>query len=96
METLFFILGIASVVIIAIAIVAVISIVKVIKLQSKLKNTITSFNLENQKISILIRNRFEDAERKIYNTERGIESRLDSRLDKLISKFEKGIEQTRS
>jgi len=89
METLFFILGIASVVVTAIAVVAVVSIVKV----TKLKNNVKRLErwLENSD-----RNNYADRVeilRRVENAEQHFTSQLDSRLDKLNSKHERSHEE---
>jgi len=83
METLSFVLGIASVVVIAVAIVAVYAFVKVNKLEELLEQNERQFSQEVERI---YRNQHEE-DKAIYDhinhRMRDIESQLDSRLDKL-------------
>ena len=91
METLSFILGMSSVVIIAIAVVAVIGFFKV-------KSVEKQFNEYRQNFTVEFENRTKDIHdnlnhtndslhRRIDNTEREVFSQLDSRLDKLETKL---------
>ena len=91
METLSFILGMSSVVVIAIAVVAVIGFFKV-------KSVEKQFNEYRQNFTVEFENRTKDIHdnlnhtndslhRRIDNTEREIFSQLDSRLDKLETKL---------
>ena len=91
METLSFILGMSSVVIIAIAVVAVIGFFKVRSVEKQ-------FNEYRQNFTVEFENRTKDIHdnlnhtndslhRRIDNTEREIFSQLDSRLDKLETKL---------
>ena len=86
METLSFVLGIASVVVIAVAIVAVYAFVKVNKLEEQLEQNERHFS---QEIERIYRNQHEE-DRALYehisNRVRDIESLIDSRLDKLQNK----------
>lgn len=86
METLSFVLGIASVVVIAVAIVAVYAFVKVNKLEELLKQNERQFS---QEIERIWRSAHEE-DKAIYDhisyRVRDIESQLDSRLDKLQNK----------
>lgn len=104
METLFFILGIASVVVIATAIVAVVSIVKVTKLQKRVSEEGSGFQHTIEDLYRLIdfnererstsngRNH-EEVHRRIDNTQQELQSQLDSRLDKLANKTDKSFEE---
>lgn len=76
METISFVLGMASVAVIAIAIVAVYAFVKV----NKLKNIIDQQIDSNGRVEELLHRRIDDEIRSVYST-------LDSRLDKLESKI---------
>jgi predicted PurR-regulated permease PerM len=91
METLSFILGIASVVVFATAIVTVISIVKVIKVTKQFNEYVTSMSHEidirTKDIQDQVSRNYEILDRRIDNTEREIFSQLDSRLDKLENKL---------
>ena len=91
METLSFILGMSSVVIIAIAVVAVIGFFKVRSVEKQ-------FNEYRQNFTVEFENRTKDIHdnlnhtndslhRRIDNTEREVFSQLDSRLDKLETKL---------
>ena len=91
METLSFILGLSSVVIIAIAVVAVIGFFKVRSVEKQ-------FNEYRQNFTVEFENRTKDIHdnlnhtndslhRRIDNTEREVFSQLDSRLDKLENKL---------
>ena len=91
METLSFILGMSSVVVIAIAVVAVIGFFKV-------KSVEKQFNEYRQNFTVEFENRTKDIHdnlnhtndslhRRIDNTEREVFSQLDSRLDKLETKL---------
>jgi uncharacterized protein YoxC len=76
METISFVLGMASVVIIAVAIVAVYAFVKVRKHQEEVNNLYRSLSDSESHIH----NRITEETRSIYST-------LDSRFDKLESKL---------
>ena len=76
METLSFVLGIASVVVIAVAIVAVYAFVKVRQVRQELQNT--QLNISNE---------IERVYRAIHDEKTNMHSSLDSRLDKLESKL---------
>ena len=91
METLSFILGMSSVVVIAIAVVAIIGFFKV-------KSVEKQFNEYRQNFTVEFENRTKDIHdnlnhtndslhRRIDNTEREVFSQLDSRLDKLETKL---------
>ena len=91
METLSFILGMSSVVVIAIEVVAVIGFFKV-------KSVEKQFNEYRQNFTVEFENRTKDIHdnlnhtndslhRRIDNTEREVFSQLDSRLDKLETKL---------
>ncbi len=89
METLFFILGIASVVVIAIAIVAVVSFVKVTKLKNYTRD------LEQNLVDTSRMNNIEHSRvwQQFESNEQAFISQLDSRLDKLNNKQERSIEE---
>ena len=76
METLSFVLGIASVVVIAIAIVAVYAFVKVRQVRQELQSTELTFSTEIERVY-----------RTIYDEKNNMCSSIDSRLDKLESKL---------
>ena len=76
METLSFVLGIASVVVIAIAIVAVYAFVKVREVRQELQNTQLTLSSEIERVY-----------RTIYDEKNNMCSSIDSRLDKLESKL---------
>ena len=76
METLSFVLGIASVVVIAIAIVAVYAFVKVRQVKQELQSTQLSLSTE-----------IENVHRVIHDEKMNMYSSIDSRLDKLESKL---------
>ena len=91
METLSFILGMSSVVVIAIAVVAVVGFFKVRSVEKQ-------FNEYRQNFTVEFENRTKDIHdnlnhtndslhRRIDNTEREVFSQLDSRLDKLETKL---------
>jgi predicted PurR-regulated permease PerM len=91
METLSFILGMSSVVVIAIAVVAVVGFFKV-------KSVEKQFNEYRQNFTVEFENKTKDIHdsmhqvndqlhRRIDNTEREVFSQLDSRLDKLETKL---------
>jgi predicted PurR-regulated permease PerM len=76
METLSFVLGMASVVVIAIAIVAIYAFVKVRQVKQELHSTQLSLSSE-----------IENVYRTIHDEKINIYSSIDSRLDKLESKL---------
>jgi ribosome-associated translation inhibitor RaiA len=76
METLSFVLGMASVVVIAIAIVAVYAFVKVRQVKQELQSTQLTLSSE-----------IENVHRVIYDEKMNMYSSIDSRLDKLESKL---------
>jgi hypothetical protein len=76
METLSFVLGMASVVVIAIAIVAVYAFVKVRQVKQELQSTQLSLSTE-----------IENVHRVIHDEKMNMYSSIDSRLDKLESKL---------
>ena len=91
METLSFILGMSSVVVIAIAVVAIVGFFKVRSVEKQ-------FNEYKQNFTVEFENRTKDIHdnlnhtndslhRRIDNTEREVFSQLDSRLDKLETKL---------
>jgi predicted PurR-regulated permease PerM len=76
METLSFVLGIASVVVIVVAIVAVYAFVKVREVRQELQNTQLTLSSEIERVY-----------RTIYDEKNNMCSSIDSRLDKLESKL---------
>jgi hypothetical protein len=95
METLFFILGIASVVVTAIAVVAVVSIVKVVKTEqnlSALERNLSALIGRIERSTAL-----DDLSREIHDriddVQKVFDSSLNSRLDKLNGKHERSIEE---
>ena len=76
METLSFVLGMASVVVIAVAIVAVYAFVKVRQVKQELHSTQLSLSSE-----------IENVYRTIHEEKMSMYSSIDSRLDKLESKL---------
>ena len=76
METLSFVLGIASVVVIAVAIVAVYAFVKVRQVRQELRSTELNISTEIERVY-----------RTIHDEKANMYSSLDSRLDKLESKL---------
>jgi ribosome-associated translation inhibitor RaiA len=76
METLSFVLGMASVVVIAIAIVAVYAFVKVRQVKQELQNTELNISAEIERVY-----------RAIHDERANMYSSLDSRLDKLESRL---------
>ena len=76
METLSFVLGIASVVVIAIAIVAVYAFVKVRQVRQELQSTELTFSTEIERVY-----------RAMHDDKTNMHSSLDSRLDKLESRL---------
>ena len=76
METLSFVLGMASVVVIAVAIVAVYAFVKVREVRQELQNTQLTLSSEIERVY-----------RTIYDEKNNMCSSIDSRLDKLESKL---------
>ena len=76
METLSFVLGMASVVVIAIAIVAVYAFVKVRQVKQELQNTELNISAEIERVY-----------RTIHDEKNNMYSSIDSRLDKLESKL---------
>ena len=93
METLFFILGIASVVVIATAIVAVVSIVKVTKLQTRLNDEGSGLQQSIDAIYRALDDNIRNNDRNLDIVQDHFAAQLDSRLDKLISKTDKSIEE---
>ncbi len=91
METLSFVLGIASVVVIANVIVTVVSIVKVIKVTKEFNdycnNMSHELDIRTKDIHDTINRNNDELHRRIDNLEREIFSQLDSRLDKLEKKL---------
>ena len=76
METLSFVLGIASVVVIAVAIVAVYAFVKVRQVRQELRSTELNISTEIERVY-----------RTIHDEKANMYSSLDSRLDKLESRL---------
>ena len=76
METLSFVLGIASVVVIAVAIVAVYAFVKVRQVRQELQSTELTFSTEIERVY-----------RAMHDDKTNMHSSLDSRLDKLESRL---------
>ena len=76
METLSFVLGIASVVVIAVAIVAVYAFVKVRQVRQELQSAELSISAEIERVY-----------RTMHDDKINMHSSLDSRLDKLESKL---------
>jgi len=76
METLSFVLGIASVVVIAVAIVAVYAFVKVREVRQELQSAELNISAEIERVY-----------RTIHNEKDNMCSSIDSRLDKLESKL---------
>ena len=76
METLSFVLGIASVVVIAVAIVAVYAFVKVRQVRQELRNTELNISTEIERVY-----------RAMHDDRSNMHSSLDSRLDKLESRL---------
>jgi len=91
METLSFILGMSSVVVIAIAVVAVIGFFKVRSVEKQFneyrQNFIVEFDIRTKDIHDNINYVNNELIRRIDNTEREVFSQLDSRLDKLETKL---------
>ena len=76
METLSFVLGMASVVVIAVAIVAVYAFVKVRQVRQELRNTELNISTEIERVY-----------RAMHDDRSNMHSSLDSRLDKLESRL---------
>jgi predicted PurR-regulated permease PerM len=91
MDTLSFILGMSSVVVIAIAVVAVMGFFKVRNVEKHFNEYKQNFTVEFDNRTKDIRDNMnhvnDDLHRRIDNTEREIFSQLDSRLDKLENKL---------
>lgn len=96
METLSFILGIASVVVIANVIVTVVSVVKVIKVTNKFddytKNMSYELDIRTKDIHDQISREVENLDRRIDNLTSETFSQMDSRLDKVDNRFKRDIE----
>ncbi len=86
METISFVLGMASVVVIAVAIVAVYAFVKVNKLEELLKQNERQFSQEVERIWRSAHEEDKAIYDHISHRVRDFESQLDSRLDKLQNK----------
>ena len=80
METISFVLGMSSVVVIALAIVAVVGFVKARKTEKELEQT-------GQDLYLEIENLRTDIHRRVDELECNCNSQLDSRLDKLESRL---------
>jgi len=105
METLYFTLGIASVVVTAVAVGAVWAMFKVAKLNAKLNNVDQQFASTHRDITMVeqttmnqINNNQQELDRTFDNTHREMEERfqevyrtIDSRIDKLAAKQEKQL-----
>ena len=105
METLYFTLGIASVVVTAVAVVAVWAMFKVAKLNSMLRDVEQQFGSTHRDITMVeqtimnqINNNQQELDRTFDNTHREMEERfqevyrtIDSRIDKLAAKQEKQL-----
>jgi predicted PurR-regulated permease PerM len=91
METLSFILGMSSVVVIAIAVVAVVGFFKVRSVEKQFneyrQNSTVEFDMRTKDIHDNINYVNNELNRRIDNTEREVFSQLDSRLDKLETKL---------
>jgi predicted PurR-regulated permease PerM len=91
METLSFILGVSSVVVIAIAVVAVVGFFKVKSVEKEINEYRQNFTVEfenrTKNIHDNISHTNDSLHRRIDNTEREVFSQLDSRLDKLETKL---------
>ena len=91
METLSFVLGIATVVVITNVIVTIVSIFKVIKVTKEFneysRNATVELDIRTKDIYDTIRLNNDESHRRIDNSEREIFSQLDSRLDKLEHKL---------
>ena len=91
METLSFILGMSSVVIITIAVVAVIGFFKVRSVEKQFNEYRQNFTVEfenrTKDIHDNLNHTIDSLHRRIDNTEREVFSQLDSRLDKLETKL---------
>ncbi len=86
METLSFVLGMASVVVIAVAIVAVYAFVKVNKVKKELLDTQQTMSRDFEYAYRIINEEANSLHKRIDETERNIYSQMDSRFDKLISR----------
>ena len=86
METLSFILGIASVVVIAVAVVAVYAFVKVNKVKEELEQFQISQSHEIERFYRDMHEQISNVNRRLLETEQGIYSQMDSRFDKLIQR----------
>ena len=104
METLFFILGIASVVVIAIAIVAVVSIVKVTRLSTtvredreglhhSIEDVHRQLDYKAEQLDTRVSREIEQVFHRLDEVDRYFTSQLDSRLDKLESKLLNNIKK---
>ena len=87
METLSFVLGIASVVVIAVAIVAVYAFVKVSKLEQGLSELQTRINYDQSHVYKDMNDQFENVYRNIESRHDNLIAIMDSRMDKLENKL---------
>jgi len=87
METLSFVLGMSSVVVIAIAVVAVIGFVKARKIEIELEHTSADVYRLLERNQTELHQRVDDSYRRIDDFEKEVFSQLDSRLDKLENKL---------
>ena len=86
METISFVLGMASVVVIAVAIVAVYAFVKANKLEKLFEQNERIMDQINERAFRDLNEQTSDIYRRIEDGERAIYSHIDSRLDKLQNK----------
>lgn len=87
METLSFILGVASVVIIAVSIVTVYATVKVSKLSKELEQTQLSSSRDMERVYREMHELINDSNRRIIEAEQNMFRQMDSRFDKLENKL---------
>jgi len=87
METLSFILGIASVVVIATAIVAVYAFVKVNKVSRNLEDVCRELDLMRSTIYRDMSDQFDNVRREVDSRYDNLLSNIDSRMDKLENKL---------
>jgi trans-2-enoyl-CoA reductase len=92
METLFFVLGIATVVIISTSVIAVVSILKVNKVKKELESVIPNiFSMIDDKIMTterLIYDNSRDLNLKVDNLEKDLPTQIHSQVDSRLDKFE--------
>jgi len=89
METLSFVLGIASVVVIGIAVVATYAFFRVLKIERELEELRRQLGAEMNEMYQSIGRGSGDIYRRVDDLEREVFSQLDSRLDKLETKLTK-------